>query len=588
MNQKSIAVLPFHNISSDTENEYFADGITEELINALSNIDALKVTARTSSFIYKGKSVDIRVIGNELGVSTVLEGSVRKAGNRVRITAQLIRTDSGFHIWSESFDRELSDIFQLQDEISVLIADKIRENYGHFHINEHLVVPKTSNMEAYQQFLKGRFYQLNWSANDFSRAIDFYKLSIKLDAAFYQPYFGIVQCYGILGAWSFMDRQEAFDLADEYLKKGLAIQPESSEAYFSLATHAFWVNWNPHQGLAYLEKGLAITPNDTELLESAAECYTALGQFDDAMNAVNKALEINPLSINHHYTKGNIYYLRKQYTEALHWMSKALEMDPNWDLAIRIKACCFILQEDKASLEEWLTNMQNVPNAHNLLLLYEAKNENKIPSLQDFTEVQSQYLPWEVYVPLYTGDKAAALTALKLGLDQHIGQYVNFMNDPFLEPLKNELLYQQFCQDTFPAAAQSVTPSVLSTKPSTPKLTEGEISTFKDALIRVMEEEELYLNSELTLRMTAEAIQLHPNKLSWLLNEVVGKSFNEFINSYRLASFQAKAGLPAYTNLTILGLAYECGFNSKSVFNEFFKKQIGTTPSKWIRQHVKR
>ncbi len=587
MNQKSIAVLPFHNISSDAENEYFADGITEELINALSKIDALKVTARTSSFIYKGKSVDIRVIGNELGVSTVLEGSVRKAGNRVRITAQLIRTDSGFHIWSESFDRELSDIFQLQDEISVLIADKIRENYGHFYINEHLVVPKTSNMEAYQQFLKGRFYQLNWNADDFTRAIEFYKLSIKLDAAFYQPYFGIVQCYGILGAWNFMDRQEAFDLANEYLKKGLAIQPESSEAYFSLATHAFWVNWNPHQGLAYLEKGLAITPNDTELLESAAECYTALGKFEKALEAINKALEINPLSINHHYTKGNVYYLRQEYPEALQWMTKALEMDPKWDLAIRIKACCFILQQDKTSLEEWLTNMQNVPNAHNLLLLYEAKNEGKIPRLQDFTEVQSQYLPWEVYVPLYTGDKAAALTALKLGLDQHIGQFINFMNDPFFEPLQNEPLYQQFCREIFPAATQSATTSVLPTKPSIPKLTEGEISAFKSALTEIMEQEKLYLNSELSLRMTAEAIQLHPNKLSWLLNEVVGKSFNEFINTYRLAAFQEKAGQPDYSNLTILGLAYECGFNSKSVFNEFFKKQVGTTPSKWIRQHVK-
>ncbi|MCB0644482.1 MAG: hypothetical protein KDC44_22715, partial [Phaeodactylibacter sp.] len=137
--QKSIVVLPFENISSDPENEYFADGVTEEIINALSKVEGLKVTVRTSSFAYKNNLKDIRMIGKELGVSTALEGSIRKSGSRIRISTQLTRTDNGFQVWSESFDRNLTDIFELQDEISLLIADKIRENFGHFEIKEHLV-----------------------------------------------------------------------------------------------------------------------------------------------------------------------------------------------------------------------------------------------------------------------------------------------------------------------------------------------------------------------------------------------------------------------------------------------------------------
>jgi len=206
-NSKSIAVLPFLNIGKD-ENEYFADGISEEIINALTKIEGLKVTARTSSFFYKNKPLDARHIGNELGVETLLEGSVRIIKERVRITAQLIRTDNGFHIWSENFDWELSDIFELQDEISLLIADKIRENFGHFDVQEHLVATPTNNIEAYKLFLRGRSFQLNWRLEDISTAITFYKKSVAIDPLFADAYVGIGWCYGILASWQFIDLKE--------------------------------------------------------------------------------------------------------------------------------------------------------------------------------------------------------------------------------------------------------------------------------------------------------------------------------------------------------------------------------------------
>lgn len=579
---KSIAVLPFESLTPDQDNTYFADGMSEEIILALSRVDGLKVTARTSSFAYRDRKTDVRIIGNQLGVATVLNGSIRKVGNRIRIHAQLVRTDNGFHLWSERFDRELTDIFELQDEISLLIAEKIRENYGHLDIDDHLVTSKTRDIKAYQMFLKGRFYQLQWKSEDFDRAIHCYKQSIELDPAYYQPYFGLVQCYGILGSWGFMNKLDALTAADFYLTQGIALQPESTDAYFAKATQALWINWDPHSALQALHKGLVISPQDTESLESAAECHTALGQFDQALEYINKALEYNPLSPNHHYTKGNIYYLQKQYDTAMHWMDKALAIDLNWELAIRAKACCYILKGQQQELVHWLSRVPKGDIYSKFLRLYEAMHLENSLSVSDFATDTTIYLPWAVYAPLYTGDQTQALASLNQGIQQRNGQYINFGNDPLLRPLHPLPEFQQLVQNTFPSAAGGVTASVQKEKAST-KLSPEEAGGYKSALQGIMENEQAYLSPELNLRELAARIDLHPNKLSWLLNETLGQNFNEYINTWRLNAFQQKAVLPEFSHYTILGLAYDCGFNSKSVFNDFFKKSTGQTPSAWLK-----
>jgi len=580
---KSIAVLPFINLSADPENEYFSDGITEEIINALTKVASLKVTARTSSFAFKGKDQDIREIARTLGVANVLEGSVRKAGKRIRITAQLIQASDGFHLWSRNFDRELADIFVLQDEISLLIADQIRENFGHIEIKDQLVDQPTSNVEAYQQFLKGRFYQLNWKLEDFYRAIDFYKLSIRLDPVYYQPYFGLVQCYGILASWNFMDKDEALKKAGKYLDQGMAIKADSPEGFFALATQSFWINWQVEQALAHLRNALNVSPHDTEALESCAECYTAVGRFDEATSCINQALDYNPLSANHHYTKGNIYYLSGQYDQATNWMNKALAIDPKWDLAWQVKACCTILMHDKDALYDILDKHPGIDNKSDFVLLFEIHNEGKEAQEADFLRDHTGYLPWEVYIPLYLGDTQGAVAALRNGIDHRLGQYINFMHDPMLHTLKGNAEYEALCDSSF--SFQSDTKIVVEKEAATqPKLTDEEVTIFIDLLKKVMSEGQLYLNSNLTLRSLADAIKLHPNKLSWLLNEKVSKNFNDFVNEYRVQAFQARALDPANQHLSLLGIAYESGFNSKSVFNHFFKKSTGTTPRQWLKQ----
>lgn len=236
LDQKSIAVLPFANLSSDPENEYFSDGMTEEIIGGLSKINGLKVTARTSSFAFKGVKEDVRIIGNKLGVSTVLEGSIRKSGERIRISAQLIRTDNGFHIWSENFDRKMEDIFALQDDISLLIADRIRENFGHMEISDHLISAPTNNVDAYELYLKGRFYLKKWNLVDIRRGATYFEQSKTADPDFDLPYFGAGLCYSLLGSWGAMDQEPAFEQAEKAFHKGNKTGKRS--VYASLYRHA--------------------------------------------------------------------------------------------------------------------------------------------------------------------------------------------------------------------------------------------------------------------------------------------------------------------------------------------------------------
>ena len=178
---KSIAVLPFVNMSSHQENEFFSDGVTEEIINALAKIPGLQVTSRTSSFVFKNENIDIREIGKKLGVDTLVEGSVRRAANQVRITVQLINAEEDFHYWSKTYDHELEDIFKIQDEISLDVAEKYRESIGHFNIAEHLIENKSASIEAYDLSLRAIHNFNDLSVEGVSTAIELIEQAIELE-----------------------------------------------------------------------------------------------------------------------------------------------------------------------------------------------------------------------------------------------------------------------------------------------------------------------------------------------------------------------------------------------------------------------
>lgn len=592
MTSKSIAVLPFVNISNDIENEYFCDGITEEIINALTKVKGLKVIARTSSFAFKNKNIDVRQIGGQLGVATVLEGSIRIFKNNIRINVQLIRTNDGFQVWSQNFDKNLDDIFELQEEISLLIAEQIRENFGHLNISEHNTSIGTKNINAYKIYLKGRSLQLNWALEDYIRAIDCYKKSVSIDKNFYDAYFALCRSYGILSSWGFINKKEGQEKANFYLDKGFKINSSSYLGYFSKSSLSFWNNWDYGKGIEYLKKTLQINPNYAIAYEGIAEIYMATNQLENALANINKALIISPLSPNHHFTKGNVYFLKKDYQKAILHLDECLKIDPNFSLAIETKLACLILLNDLQKFKNFVATMPQLISPKVCDKLFELINNSKSKNIESVTlDIENSFksiYPWHFYYLVYLGKTEAALQIFEEKINQKNGQLINFRLDPFLEPLRKHRKYQLIEKQivsTISVSSENDTLKTLKVE-TTNLLNKDEINTYKLALNNYVINKKPYLNTNLTLKRLANNIDLHPNKLSWLLNAEYKKNFNDFINQYRLSHFKTIALDPKNSHLTILGLAYDSGFNSKSVFNTYFKKVEGVTPKAWMTSQL--
>lgn len=589
--KKSIVVLPFVNMSADPENEYFSDGITEEIINALTTVKDLKVIARTSSFAFKNKNIDVRTIGDQLGVSTVLEGSVRKAKNRVRITAQLISTNDGTHFWSKNFDRNLEDIFALQDEISLLIADQIRENFGHLNIQEHLIEAPTLNMEAYNLYLKGRYQHLMWDGPGIANAIELYEQCVVIDPSFALPYFGLAYCYAMSGSWG--NNKGLLQMSEEKLRKGFKLDKQSYVGNFSKATLSFWGQWDFIKGHKYFLKAIELNPSYTEAEEGLCELYTAVGYFEKASWHADNMLKINPLSPNHYFTKANIHYLNEDYTKALECIETSLSINPGFTHSIALKQLCLILTKDYEKLNDFLDKTPLAERPEECRVLYKLVNpEDKVNidisrvSLMIKEDFWSALFPWQLFLLVHLGKHEMALDFLEENIRMRTGQIINFMNIPLLKPLHSDQRFQDLLQVVFRKALLPTDPeNQLRVAPPKALMSDAEIDMVIEIFGKGMMEEKWFLNPSLSLRELAENVNVSSNKLSWLLNERIGQNFNEYINSFRLENFKEIALNSANNHLTLLALAYESGFNSKSVFNAFFKKIEGMTPKAWLRSN---
>ena len=586
---KSIAVLPFVNMSTDPANEYFSDGITEEIINALTTVKGLKVIARTSSFAFKNKNMDVRTIGDQLGVSTVLEGSVRKAKNRVRITAQLISTDNGTHFWSKNFDRDLEDIFAVQDEISLQIADRIRENFGHLNIQEHLIEAPTKNMEAYDLYLKGRHQHLMWDGQGMVNSIAIYERCVTIDPLFALPYFGLAYSYAMYGSWT--NNKELLRLSEANLSKGFNLDKQSYRGYFGKATLLFWGHWDFINGQKVFQQAIALNPSYTEAEEGLCELYTAIGYFEKALRHTDNILKINPLSPNHYFTKANIYFLNEDYTKALECLEISLSINPNFTHPIGLKQLCLILTGDYEKLTVFLDKTPLAERAEECRVLYKLVNpEDKIDvdiSRAKFMikkEIGEALFAWPLFLMVHLGEHEMALDFLEENIKMRRGQIINFMNIPLLKPLHQYQRFQDMVQAVF-GLGLLPTDSEKQKRIVAPKalMSVTEIDLVLKVFDKGMKEEKWFKNPSISLRELAEKVNISGNKLSWLLNERMGQNFNEYINSFRVENFKENALNPANSHLTLLALAYESGFNSKTVFNSFFKKIEGTTPKAWLR-----
>ncbi len=291
----SIAVLPFGNLSADPEQEYFCDGMAEEIINALAHLDGLRVVARTSSFAFKGKHQDIREIGDALDVQTLLEGSVRKAGDRLRITAQLINVDDGYHLWSESFDRKLEDVFAIQDEISLAIVEKLKvELLG--GEREGILKKYTDNLDAYNAYLKGLNQWNRLTADGYEQSLQCYQEAIRLDDGFAPAYAQLAIWHLSQAFWGTLSPIDALPTAIEMAERALAIDDTISEAQGFIGVVRAFFERDQEAGERSLRRAVELGPNIAVNHSNLAALLTAQGRFHEAIEAAKTSMALDPLS----------------------------------------------------------------------------------------------------------------------------------------------------------------------------------------------------------------------------------------------------------------------------------------------------
>jgi TolB-like protein/tetratricopeptide (TPR) repeat protein len=324
----SIAVLPFVNMSDDKSNEYFSDGLTEELLNVLANVQGLRVIARTSSFAYKGKEVKISDVARDLNVDNVLEGSVRKSGNRVRITTQLIRASDSSHVWSQTYDRNLDDVFALQDEISGQVVDalKVRLLRGGTPTGE---TGGTQVAAAYDAFLQGRYNKQQGEAEaTLRKALSLFDDAIRLDPGYARAYVGRSDTLTRLAANGYEPFESTFKLGEAAAKKAIELAPELAEAYLSYANFLSLLEYDQQGAKVAARRALELNPGSFDVQWTYAQIASAYAEHEEAMAAARKAVELDPLSAAAMQTLASSYYYARRYDEAEKAARRALELEP--------------------------------------------------------------------------------------------------------------------------------------------------------------------------------------------------------------------------------------------------------------------
>jgi serine/threonine protein kinase len=361
----SVAVLPFVNMSSDRENEYFSDGLAEELINSLLKIEGLHVVSRTSSFAFKGKNLDIRQIADKLNVETILEGSVRKSGNKLRITAQLIKASNGFHLYAETFDRELKDVFEIQNEIAHSIAKVLRPVLTSQDKKSLTQLP-TSSIEAYDYVLRGRQLFYHFQRTGFERALKLFLRATQLDPGYASAYAWAANCYSFLYTW-FEPSPEYLDAAERNSLRALELDPELSEGHVARGM-VLYNKKEFEKAQAEFEKAVRLKPDLFEASYLYARLCFALGQFDKAAALAHQAARLRPEDYNAPCLLGMIYTEQNKpaereraYRKTLENAKRSLELFPEDTRALYMGATAAISLGEKALGLEWA---ERISSAH--------------------------------------------------------------------------------------------------------------------------------------------------------------------------------------------------------------------------------
>ena len=340
---RSVAVLPFKDMSPQKDQDYFCEGLSEELINALTQVKDLKVAARSSSFSFKDRDADIREIGRTLSVDTVLEGSVQKAGNQLRITAQLINVSDGYHLWSERFDRTMDNIFAIQDEISMAVVDKLK---GELREEDKQKITKrhTASKDALNLYLKGRYFWNRRSQGDMIKAVDFYQRAIDKDPNYALPYVGIADVFNILGQWAYIRPVDAYSRSKAMLQEVMEIDSSLGELYSSLAFMTAGYEWDFVAAENYLLRSLELNPQNAIAHGWYGEILATHGRYEKAIDEAKRAIECEPLFSLIHSLLGVVLAMAGKVAEGREQLDKAISMNPDNPMPFLFQGIMYFLK----------------------------------------------------------------------------------------------------------------------------------------------------------------------------------------------------------------------------------------------------
>lgn len=452
---RSIVVLPFLNLSSDPENEFLADGITEEITNALAQMPNLRVAARTSAFSYKGKPIDLQTVGSRLNVTTILEGSVRKSGNRLRIMADLVNAADGYHLWSEGYDRELRDILEVQDEIAKTIGHRLKLTLRHGG-QERLVRAETQNLEAYELYLKGRFFWNKRSRGAIDKAVEFFRLALLHDPEFASPLIGLAECHIIQGVYGTHEPRNVFPLAKEAVFKALAIDPQAASAHCAAGCIQAVYDWDWAGAERSFRRALDLEPNSSTAHHwYAVNCLIPRAKFEEAGIHLGLARGSDPLSLAINTTIALQSYFERHYDQAIDAHLRVLEMDPTFGIAVFFLGQTY---EEMGMLAEAITAFERAVlltdgTPETLAALGRAyalagRLEDARRILSDLQRMStSQYVSWILFAQLMLAlkDTSQAIQFLQKGLEAKAADIAWLGVRPTFDSIRNDQEFRAIC-----------------------------------------------------------------------------------------------------------------------------------------------
>jgi len=449
--ENSIAVLPFEDLSPSGDQEYLSDGMTDAIISKLSKLSELKVVSRTSAMRYKKMDKDIKVIGEELNVSNILEGTVQKAENKVRVRAQLINTQDGFHLWSETYDQKIENIFTLQDKISHAIVDALKIKIGE---DKTSILEKhpTENVDAYTLYLKGRSYWNERSAKGFKNGMIYFERAIEKDPDYALAYSGIADSYIGLANFNVLPPHEAYPKAREWALKALDLDDSLAEAHASMGIIKLFYDWDWRGAKQKFKRALELNPNYVTAYQTYALYFAAIGKMDEAKKEIQKARELDPKSLPVQAATGFIFYLARQDDLAIKEYTRILTKEPLFPLVNLYLGMSYVnlamheealemlkkareLSAGNLRIKSWL--------AHSYALIGKREEASRI--LDDLKELSSSKYVDPIYLALINiglGDRDQAMELLEKGYEERSFLLIWIKMDPVFDQLRSDNRFQ--------------------------------------------------------------------------------------------------------------------------------------------------